>query len=65
MCSIQLYADDTVVYMSHKGLSEVETAFTNDMGNIAKLLENNRLMVNLTKGKTEAVLFGTANRLPS
>ena len=65
MCNIQLYADDTAVYMSHKSLSEVEKAFTNDMANIAKWLENNRLMANLTKGKTEAMLFGTAKRLHS
>ena len=59
-CKIQLYADDTVVYMSHKSLSEVENALTNDMTNVTKWLEINRLIINLKKGKTEAMLFGTA-----
>ena len=46
VCNIQLYADDTVVYMSHTSLSEVETALTSDMANIAKWLDINRLIMN-------------------
>ena len=47
VCNIQLYADETVVYMSHKSLSEVETALTSDMANIARWMKNNRLIINL------------------
>ena len=50
-------AYETVKYMSHKSLS--------DIAKIAKWLENNRLIINLKKGKTEAMLFGTASRLHS
>ncbi len=32
------------------------------MGNISKWLDNNRLMINLKKGKTEAMLFGISKR---
>ena len=64
-CSIQMYADDTVIYVSHRSVSEVEKALTSDMANIAKWLESNRLIINLKKGKTETMLFGTANRLHS
>ena len=51
--------------MSHKNLSEVEKALKNDMANIVKWLENNRLIINLKKGKTEVMIFGTAKRLHS
>ena len=64
-CNIQMYADDTVIYVSQKSISEVEKALTSDMANIAKWLENNRLIINLKKGKTEAMVFGTAKRLHS
>ena len=65
VCSIQMYADDTVIYVSHKSISEVEKALTTDMANIAQWLQNNRLIINLKKGKTETMLFGTAKRLHS
>eukprot|EP00112_Aurelia_sp_Birch-Aquarium-sp1_P020798 Seg5439.2 transcript_id=Seg5439.2/GoldUCD/mRNA.D3Y31 product="putative RNA-directed DNA polymerase from transposon BS" pseudo=true protein_id=Seg5439.2/GoldUCD/D3Y31 len=64
-CNIQMYADDTAIYMSHKNISEVEEALTTDMANIARWLENNRLIINLKKGKTETMLFGTSKRLHS
>ena len=64
-CNIQMYADDTVIYVSHKNISVVEEALTTDMANIAKWLENNRLIINLKRGKTETMLFGTAKRLHS
>ena len=32
------------------------------MENISKWLDNNRLIINLKKGKTETMLFGTAKR---
>ena len=60
-----MYADDTVVYVSHNSISDVEKALTSDMANIAKCLEDNRLILNLEKGETETMLFGTAKRLHS
>ena len=43
----------------------MEKALTRDMRNMSKWLESNRLIINLKKGKTEAMLFGTAKRLHS
>ena len=60
-----MYADDTVIYVSHKSISEVEKALTSDLANIAKRLENNSLIIKLIKGKAETMLFGTAKRLHS
>ena len=35
------------------------------MNNVSKWLDKNRLIINLNKGKTESLLFGTAKRLSS
>ena len=64
-CNIQIYADDTVISFSHKDVSFLEEILTAEMTNIAKWLDNNRLIINLKQGKTESMLFGTANRLNS
>ena len=36
---------------------------TQDMNNIANWLDNNKLIINPRKGKTESILFGTGQRL--
>ena len=51
VCSIQMYADDNVIYVSHKSISEVQKALTSDMANIEKWLEDNRLIINLKMEK--------------
>ena len=62
---VSIVPDDNVAYVSHKSTSEVEKTLTSDMANIVKWLEKNRLIINLKKGNTETMLFGTANRLHS
>ena len=57
------YADDTVIYCSGKDVESIEANLTYDMDLIAKYLEDNELIMNLEKGKTEVMLFGTAKRL--
>ena len=64
-CNIQIYADDTVISFSHKNVNVIEETLTAEMPNIAKWLDNNRLIINLKRGKTESVLFGTGKRLYS
>ena len=64
-CNIQMYADDTVIYTSHSNISVIEQALTSEMNNVSKWLDKNRLIINLNKGKTESLLFGTAKRLSS
>ena len=51
-----MYADDTVIYCGGKSIQTIEMKLTQD-------LEENELVVNLKKGKTEVMLFGTAMRL--
>ena len=62
-CKILLYADDTVVYFNHKNVSHLETILNEEVNKVAKWMSNNHLMLNLKKGKTESLLFGTAKRL--
>ena len=41
----------------------LELMLTQDMNNIANWLDKNKLIINLKKGKTESMLFGTGRRL--
>ena len=56
-CHVLVYADDAVVYTASQSITEIERALTNEMKNISKWLDNNRLVINLKKGKTEAFSY--------
>ena len=58
-----MYADDTVIYYSHKNIEQIEEKLQVDFTNITSWLKDNQLVINLKKGKTEAMLFGTEKRL--
>ena len=64
-CRIQMYADDTVIYTSHRDSKVIENTLSTNMTVIRNWLDKNRLIINLKKGKTESMLFGTAKRLCS
>ena len=57
-----LYADDAIIYYSNKDLDIVQDTLNIELQNIAKYFRNNELIINLKKGKTEAILFGTARK---
>ena len=57
------YADDTVVYFSSSSIDEIESVLNNEVNQLKKYFENNELILNLKKGKTETMLFGTAKRI--
>ena len=57
------YADDTVVYCPGKDVESIEAMLSQDMDLIANYFDGNELIINLNKGKTEVMLFGTAKRL--
>ena len=59
---IIMYADDTILYAQGKDLNMIENALSRDMSSLAAWFHENELIVNLKKGKTEAMLFGTAKR---
>ena len=60
---ILLYADDTVVYTSDKSCEAIESNLNSELTNLARWFSNNKLVLNLKKGKTEFVLFGSSKKL--
>ena len=60
---VLLYANDAVIYTSHKEKRTLELMLTQDMSNTANWLDKNKLIINLKKGKTESMLFGTGQCL--
>ena len=62
-CSEIEYADDTVIYLSDKSFHIIENKLLEDMENVSKYFDENNLIINLSKGKTESMLFGTSKRL--
>lgn len=57
------YADDTVILFSHSDLHTIIKALNEDLENISNYCYKNELLLNLKKGKTESMIFGTAKRI--
>ncbi|CAB4019252.1 Hypothetical predicted protein [Paramuricea clavata] len=57
------YADDTVVYYSGKTSEEIIKILNDDLQELGKWFKKNNLVINMKKGKTEFVLYGTAKRI--
>ena len=57
------YADDTVIYVADKNLKNIKTKLSKDMESIADWFDENGLIINLKKGKTESLLFDTSQRI--
>ena len=60
-CKIQMYADDTLLYVSSSSISEIESMLSEDLKRIIERLNNNFLYLNYSK--TEVLLTGTDQRL--
>ena len=60
---IIMYADDTVLYADGSSLKSIENALSSDMSLLASWFTENELILNLKKGKTEAMVFGTSKKL--
>ena len=57
------YADTTVLYVADKNLEIIQNKLNQDIDAVANWLDENELIINLKKEKTESLLFGTAKRL--
>jgi hypothetical protein len=57
------YADDTAILYADKDAQNIEDALNEDMNLIRDYCYHNELLLNLKKGKTEVMLFGTSQRL--
>ena len=64
-----MYADDAVVFYGRKDINEIENCLNDEFDRVASpspsYLDSDELIINLKKGKTESLLFGTAKRLSS
>jgi hypothetical protein len=57
------YADDTVLFLAGRDVGEIEKQLTKEMQKVAQWLDENDLIINLNKGKTESILLGTNRRI--
>ena len=57
------FADDTVVYVHGKTKGIVERQLNEDTRNMSTYFKTNQLIINLNKGRTEKMIFGTSCRL--
>ena len=57
------YTDDTVIYCANNDVEVLENLLNSEMKIIGSYCSENELLLNLKKGKTECMLFGTAKRL--
>jgi len=57
-----MYADDTVIYFSHKSISEIEKCINADAHRINLWMNENCLILNPKKGKTEFIIFASRVR---
>ena len=58
-----IYADDTVIYVPGTDIFIIESRLSADMEHIMHWYTHNELILNLKKGKTETMMFGTSKRL--
>ena len=58
-CNAITYTDDTVIFVSDKNVSNIETKLNKDLDKISAYFHLNELVINLKKGKSEVMLFGS------
>ena len=57
------YADDTVLYVSGKTATDITEKLNSNLCRLDVCFHESELVLNLNKGETEAVLFGTTKRV--
>ena len=60
---LPIVSDDTVIYFSEKHIDTINSCINKDMEILSQFCSDNELILNMKKGKTESILFGTAPRL--
>ena len=55
--TMDMYADDTLIYACHKGVNVIEKKLNEDLQNLSNWLVNNHMKVNVNK--TKVMLLGT------
>lgn len=57
------YADDTVIFYSNNDVNTIADVLNLEMENFGEYCRGNELLLNLKKGKTEAMLVRTSKRI--
>ena len=57
------YANDTVLFYADSDVNKIESVLNYEMKKIGLYCNQNELLLNLKKGKTEAMLFGAQKHL--
>ena len=57
------YADDTVIFCANRDIHTIESWLNSDLDNLSSWFDENELLMNLKPGKTEVLMFGTAQRI--
>ena len=60
-CNLHFYADDTVMYYSHKNVDVIQSVLNDELGKLQSWMNVNRLSVN--SSKTVCMLLGTRGML--
>ena len=55
--------EDTVIFVADSNVNEISKLLNEDLNNVSDFCFENKLLLNLKKGKTEAMLFGTTQQL--
>ena len=58
-----VYADDTVIFASGKNSAAMAEKLYHDLATLGNFFNDNSLVVNYKKSKTEFLLFGSHKRL--
>ena len=58
-CSLMMYADDTVLYYSSNNINDMENVMNTEAGKVSLWIKENCLLLNLKKGKTEFIVYGS------
>ena len=56
-CKIDIFADDTTINFSHEDLSLINNVLQNELNNIKRWCDVNKLVINVTK--TKAMVIST------
>ena len=57
------YAGNPVLYVADNNIEIIESHLSDDLNMLAEWFKKNELILNLKKGKNEAMIFGAAKRL--
>ena len=58
--TVDMYADDTLIYVSNHNVNEIENCLNEDLVSLTKWLDNNLMKANVSK--TKVMLLGTPNK---